>query len=595
MDREELDKLAEVILNLDDPRDFDKYMPHMSAYEFVRDCNKDRMGLNAINYFGRIYTFDEFFSKIDDIAKGFVELGVKPKDRVGMSMLATPEAIMTIYALNKVGAHIYMICGTHDKVLIEDEIKNSDAKLLIINSILYNQDISKFCDEAGVEKVISVGLDESTPVGFYADAAKFKYIKMLATIKGSCYKDDKVITWKDFYDISRFSNKVVVPFYEKGAPAISATTSGTNGKPKRPVHSCDSFNAMPIQMGMSYKEIEPGDAIFTTLPTWIDYCTENCINEAIVHGACVCLDPIFNPDHVSKRFRQYDFNHWNTIPAYLEGMVKDKGMKNMDLSRMKTITTGGDFRTPKLKERAEEVLRRNNCFIEVGQGYGYTQGLGAVASTYMKGVPANSVGKPVVGNWVKIVDIDSKEEKVLGLNECGILYTYSPCQMLYYDKDEEATKEAFVVDERGIPWYNTEDAATIDENGMLYIYDRIGKMHMVSDDKGQPAKIFPGKVKQIISMYPGIIECEVIVIPDQKRISAPVAYVVLGEGIEYSGKLPSKINDFCCQNKLESYSLPIDYVFVDKIPKTPALKVDYNELLRDYENRNNDQAIRKRK
>jgi len=594
VDRKYLNELTNIILNLDKPNEIEKYMPHMSAYQFIYESNRDSMGRYAMNYLGRRFTYEELFSRIDLAAKGFAELGVKPKDRVGMSMLATPEAVISFYALNKIGALVYMINGTHEKPSLKQEIADCDADLLIINDIFYDKDVSEFCKDANIRNVVTVSLDESTPIGFYGDIVKFKIIKLLKKLSGACYKDDCTISWKEFINIANDSILDIKPFYERNAGAVIAGTSGSTGVPSHPVLTNDGLNANSVQMAMSYTEVEAGDANFTTLPMWIIYTISNCLQEVLAFSAELELDPIFDSKHVSKRFKQYRFNHWNTIPAYIEDMVHDKGMKHVDLeNRMKTITTGGDFRSPKLKLQGEEVLRKSNSKCIVGQAYGSTQKCGCFAGTYKKDEPAESIGRPIVGNKFKIIDDMSGEE--LGPNSIGELYAYTPSIMICYDKNPDKTKEDLITDNDGVIWFKTGDYAYYDEEGRLYICGRKRRIEMTKDTSGNVTKYFPDKVKQVISLYPSIEQCEIVSIPDLNRIAVPIAYVVLSN-LEISKEdFIKSMYQYCINNNLEPYTIPVDYVFVDEIPKKPSLKVDYEKMVDDYLNHRESNNSRKRK
>lgn len=593
MDRKYLNELTNIILHLDKPNEIEQYMPHMSAYQFIYECNKDSMGNYAMNYLGRRFTYEELFSKIDLAAKGFSELGVKPKDRVGMSMLLTPEAVISFYALNKIGALVYMINGTHEKPGLRQEIIDCDADLLVINDIFYDKDVSSFCKEADIHKVLTVSLDESTPIGFYGDIVKFKIINFIKKISGARYKDDNTILWKEFMNIANQSILDIKPFYEKNAGAIIAGTSGSTGVPSHPVITNDGINANSMQMAMSYTEVNAGDANFATLPTWIIYTISNCLQEVFAFSAELELDPIFDSKHVSKRFKQYRFNHWNTIPAYIEDMVHDKGMKRVDLEdRMKTITTGGDFRSPKLKLQGEEVLRKSNSKCIVGQAYGSTQKCGCFAATYKKDEPADSIGRPIVGNRFKIIDDLSGDE--LGPNSIGELYAYTPSVMICYDKDPDKTKEDLVTDKYGVIWFKTGDYAYYDEEGRLYICGRKRRIEMTKDSSGNVTKYFPDKVKQVISLHPFIDQCEIVSIPDKNRIAVPIAYIVLSNLEVSKEDFIKSIHQYCINSNLEPYTIPVDYVFIDEIPKKPSLKVDYEKMVTDYLSHNEDSCCRKR-
>ena len=581
--REKLLELKEELLKLNDIKSLEKMLPGKSAYDFLVECSADRLDSYAVNYLGRKYTYRELIEKIDIAAKGFSSMGIKPEDMVAMGMLSTPEAIITFYALNKIGATVYMINATHEKHAIKEELLDSAASVLIINDIFYDKDIKQFADEVGVKHVVTVALDESLPLPF-KDKAKFKFVETIKKIGNACKIDPRCIKWSEFMNISQNLDIYVESYYRINMKAVLASTSGSTGNPKRPVMTNENMNSMPIQMGMTCDAFAPGDSIFTTLPCWILYSLFNSIHEPLCLGVTVDLDPLFSSKKVSDRFKLYKFNHWNTIPSYIEDMLKDKKLHNLTLGHLKTITTGGDFRTPKLKELAEKKLKENGSECEVGQGYGLSELGGSFCYTYENNMPAASVGKPLFGNRFKIVDLETGE--LCGPNQIGELYLYSPTLMMEYYKNEEATSISIVTDENSVRWYKTEDTAHYDENGCLFLDGRLRRIEISRDANGVPTKVFPDKVKQVVSRHPMVDTCEIIMVPDDKRITRPVAYIVMKTGYELDGIVQMQINQLCVENNIESYTIPTEYIAIDEIPKTPGLKTNLDALKEMYANNN---------
>ena len=546
------------------------------------------MGRVAINYLGRKISYNSLIEKIDNCAKSFTKLGVKKGDVVAIAMLSTPEAIVSFYALNKIGAIAFMVNATHDKPLIKEELEDSKAKILVINDILYDEDIMNFTNDLNYKNVITSSLDESLPYGFIGDKIKFKIVNLMKRKNNMSKKDVKCIDWANFENIGKNSSISVETNNDKSSGAVIASTSGSTGKAKRPLLTNENLNSIPIQMGMTCPVFLPGDSIFTTLPPWILYSLFNSIHEPLCLGVTVDLDPLFDSKKIHKRLKQYRFNHWNTIPGYIEDMVADEKMRKMDCSYLKSITTGGDYRTPKLKMEAEEKLKANNSFVEIGQGYGASECGGCFCYSYEKGMPAETIGKPLFGNEFKIIDQETGD--ILGPNMPGILYFYSPTLMKEYYGNQKLTNEVLSIDENGKRWYRTDDIAHYDEHGQLFMDGRIRRIELSKDSNGQPVKVFPDKIKQIISSHPLIEQCEIVMIPNEERITIPIAYIVMKEQHQLTKEIISEINDICVANNVESYMYPLDYISISQIPKTKSLKVDIEKLkeMYLYDTQNND-------
>ena len=587
MTKEELLKLKEEVLKYEKPNEIEKIIPKMSAYQFLYECSKNRLDAFALNYLGRKYTYRELFEKIDEVENGFREKGVVARDKVAMSMLATPEAIISFYALNKIGATVFMVNGTHEKPAIREELIDSGAKLLVINSIFYDKDVKSFADEANISTVVAPRLDESFPILFHLDKAKFKFVEVLKKIGSACKSDERCMSWNELLELGKKSKLNVESFYEERSIAIIASTSGSTGKPKRPALSNEAMNVVPIQMGMSCDAFAPNDTIFTTLPPWIVYSLFNSIHEPLCLGVTVELDPLFNSKKVSKRFKQYRIDHWNSIPSYIEDMNKDRGMKGLNITT-KSITTGGDYRTPGLKAEGEATLKRNGSGCEIGQGYGLTEIGGCYSYTYEKNMAPEGLGKPLVGNTQKVIDPETGKE--LGPNETGELYLYSPAMMEEYYNDPVATEKVLITDDNGVKWFKTDDMAHYDEWPQLFLDGRKRRIEISRDANGTPTKVFPDKVKQILSLHPGIEQCEIIMIPDDKRITKPVAFVVLKNNVVMDNMFMFQLNELYKNHNIESYTIPVAYNVIDEIPRLKSQKTDYEKLMEMYNSSNKEKT-----
>ena len=93
--------------------------PDYSIYLLLEESAKKREGLTAYNYFGKTATYKEFLEQIDSAASAFLQMGVKPKDIISICMPNTPEALISFYAINKIGAVANMI----HPLSAENEIK----------------------------------------------------------------------------------------------------------------------------------------------------------------------------------------------------------------------------------------------------------------------------------------------------------------------------------------------------------------------------------------------------------------------------------------------------------------------------------------
>lgn len=588
--KRELLALKDKILSITDKKDIYDFMPHKSAYDYLLARRRNHLNDVAINYLGRTITYKELFDKIDSAAKAFYELGVKEGDFVTVSMLTTPESIITFYALNKIGAVINMtnILTGLDK--LESQLEATQSKLLVMNDIFYTKDVQKVVHGSKVGTVVTCSLLDSLPFGFI-DKARYGLIEKVKSNKAIIENDDLCINWANLLKIGDKSNAHISSVYKPNEGACIAYTSGSTGNPKGVLATNESINAIPFQMELTEQKIAPNDSIFNTLPSWIFYSLVNNTHEPLCLGVTVDLDPLFNSKNIAKRIKQYRFNHWNTIPAYAEKMFENKKVAKLDLSCIKTIATGGDFLDESLERKGTKILKDGGSKTHLAQGYGASEIMGSFCYTYYDDYTLGSVGKPLVGNSFKIVDLDTLEE--LGPNQIGELYLFSPSIMKEYYRDKQETESVLIKDNNGIIWYRTGDLGHYNDKGELFIDGRLRRIIMAADENGQPTKIFPEKIKKVILNNEFVEKCEIITIPDFKYIKRPVAYIVLKDGIDFDEAIKQDLEDRC-RNNLPGYSIPVAYECINSIPLTENFKPDLKALEKDFsEKKQSDQKAKR--
>ena len=99
-------------------------MPRMKIYSYLKDVNKNRLNTTALHYYGKNITYGQLIRQIDEVANAYAALGVKAGDTVSLLSASTPESIMTVYALNKIGAITNAIDPRQNTEFIEKMIKD---------------------------------------------------------------------------------------------------------------------------------------------------------------------------------------------------------------------------------------------------------------------------------------------------------------------------------------------------------------------------------------------------------------------------------------------------------------------------------------
>jgi acyl-CoA synthetase (AMP-forming)/AMP-acid ligase II len=166
------------------------------------------------------------------------------------------------------------------------------------------------------------------------------------------------------------------------------------------------------------------------------------------------------------------------------------------------------------------VAREFGC--ELIELYGLTEGIITTLDPEDLETHAASVGKPVPGTDLRIIDDEGRE---LPVGEAGEIVGWSRFVMSGYHNRPEATAEAIWLDGSGRPWLRTGDIGRIDENGYLYLVDR--KKDMILSG-GQ--NVYPADIEAVLKMHEAVFDCAVIGIPHEKWGETPLGLVVLRAG-----------------------------------------------------------------
>ena len=579
MEKETLLKLKEQLEKEKEHRKILELMPKDTIYSYLVKCNSDHLEDIAINYLGNQISFEKLFDKIDLCASSLINAGVKPGDYVCLSPLTTPEGIISFYAINKIGAIAHFINPSMSKGEITKHIKETNSKVFITMDLFYSEEMKKAFDEGGIRLSIITSLIDSLPFGLNSDSVKYNLITAYKLHKSAVKNSKNAINWKTFMESGVLLYENYTHPFVPNSPAAVAYTSGSTGESKGVVATNEAFNAIPVLMGLSEGSIQRQDGIFNSLPLWIYYSLGNNTHEPLCLGVTLELDPLLDVKRLDKRFKMYKFNHWNTVPHYVDLAFKGDRIKKVDFSRVKTITTGGDFLLEEVKRRADEIIKMGNGTVRVGEGYGTSEVIGCFSFQSNKSYVEGSCGKPLVGNQMMILNPENLEKVNSG--ESGELYIWSPTMMSGYLNNEEKNNEVFYQDASGQTWLKTGDLAHENEYGELVPDGRIRRIVMTLDENGFPTKIIPEKLKLVVSNHEYVEKVEAITVEDPEVITKAVLFVKLNPGVNESEEVLESIRIYCEEN-LPSYMVPSPIIVVDEIPLKPSLKPDFDELEKIY-------------
>ena len=278
-----------------------------------------------------------------------------------------------------------------------------------------------------------------------------------------------------------------------------------------------------------------------------------------IHNGCTTVFlHEFNPVNVWKAVEEHRINFMMTVPLMLTFMLNVPDVDKMDLSSLDHIVCGGSI-VPGSLIRAYKDLN-----IEVENVFGITEYAGAVTFwNHDMGMDKHeSVGKPVFHGDIKIINPDTGEELPAG--EIGEICINGPQIFKGYWGNPEETAKVIINN-----WYHSGDMGKKDEDGFIYVVDRLKDM-IVSGGEN----IYPAEIEAVIAKHPGVAEVAVVGMRDDTWGEVPQAFVAKMPGAELTEEDIFTI----CRENLAKFKVVKDVVFVYYLPRKGVAKVMKTEL-----------------
>ena len=498
--------------------------------------NLVKIGDERIEKFGdtRAYVFeDEEFSSLRlnemgrRLAGGLKSLGIGRGDHVVVSLSNSPEVFACFGAIWRLGAVIVPIMF----LLGEDETRyildHSDAKAVITS-----------VDLLGKIENAARGIDHINKIIVLDGEDRGNQVAFSGLIKNPPLQQTEEMKADDV--------------------ALMIYTSGTTGRPKGVMLSHNNLHQNALSTYEAGEAVK-GDVALLCLP--LAHSFGVVIMNAGFHSPYSegfgVLMRWFDPEQVLRLIEKYRVTLFIGVPVMYQLLLAHPAADKYDTSSLERCTISA---APVTEELYRSFTTKFNC--KMYEAYGLTEASPAVA-VCRPSMPLKkgSTGIPIPGVEVKIFDLDDNE---CPAGEQGEIVVKGPNVMLGYYKRPEETAETL----RG-GWLHTGDVGYLDEEGYLYITDRIKDMII----KGG-YNIYPSEIEGYLEAHPAVGEVAVIGIPDQKYGEDVMAFIVRTPGQELDEGGLIKF----AKSKITPFKAPSRVKFVDGLPKSLVGKVLKKEL-----------------
>jgi long-chain acyl-CoA synthetase len=340
--------------------------------------------------------------------------------------------------------------------------------------------------------------------------------------------------------------------------AVLSFTSGTAGSPKAAMLTHGNLLANLEQcQALPGRSQGPDDVVLGVLPLFHIFGLNVVLGLSFIAGATVLLIERFDPQSALEAIVNHGVTVVSGAPTMWAAWVSLPGTRPGALATVRLATSGA----AKLDAQVQRAIE-DRFGIQIMEGYGLTEASPVVSSGTGLSAPEGSIGVPLPGVSVRLVDRDGHDALV---GDPGEIWVAGPNVFTGYWNDPEATQRA--VDDAG--WLHTGDVAVVDDEGFLYLVDRVKDLIIVSG-----FNVYPAEVEEVIASHPGVEQAAVIGVPHPHSGEAVKAYVVVRDGasVEEDDVIAH------CEAQLARYKCPQKVMFVDELAQSATGKVRRSAL-----------------
>lgn len=537
-------------------------LPSCTMYEYLEQNNKDYSDDFALVYFGKKITYGGLFDGIDQTAKALQYIGVQDGDIVTILSSNTPETIMSVYALNRLGAIANMEYVTETVENTRAAIEKCKSKVVIVLDALMEK-FSALAESPIIEHILVLPLSRSMPI----------FLRTLLQLQSKSKHDySKAIYYSSLLAKAKDENLHIAK-YAENTPAVILHSGGTTGIPKGVLLSNDNLNSVAwqnINFDVGYQR---GETFMHSIPPFHAFGLGLGIHMPLCLGLCMILSPKFDEISIVKMFMKYKPNYAIFGCTHALHIAK---YCDSDLSFLKMFAMGGASISKEDEESINDFLSKHNSKSHACIGYGLSETSSEICAELNKWYgKVGSVGIPFCKANVKILSIDTLEEQKY--NKEGEICLSAPSLMLEYYQNKDETDKVIFFSSDGSRYLRTGDTGYMDEDGFLFITGRIKRIYSTRDVPGGTFfKLFPDYITSLIRNLTHVCDAAVVCIPNEDYRNIAIAYVVTNDDIN-ENDIENEINSHL-RSVVPDYCIPKHIVIVKSIPTTPIGKVDFKAL-----------------
>lgn len=502
------------------------------------------------------WTYKDFDERTDALAKGLLAIGMQPGDHLGVWARNIPDWLTFMYATAKVGIVMVTVNPIYKSHEIDYVLKQSDMKALCIIDAYRDVDYLQIVRDLVPES-------QEMPRG-YLQTETYPHLKNLIYMgpekhRGfysvpellllGQHRPDSDLEWaSDQFD----NNDVVMMQY----------TSGTTGFPKGVMLTHRNILNNGFYIGEGQK-LGPEDRVCLPVPFFHCFGCVLGVMANLTHRSTMLIVEDFDASLVLQALHKEKATAVYGVPTMFIAELNHPDFDTFDLSHMRTGIMAG---SPCPPETMREVMDKMNM-TEITICYGLTETSPVFTQTSADDDiehKCETVGKKHPPVDVRV--IDPVDGHICGVGEPGELCCKGYNVMKGYYKMPEETAKAIDAD----GYLHSGDLGMVDEDGYYRVTGRIKDMIIRGGEN-----IYPLEVENFLLTHPGVLDAQVVGIPDEKYGEIVGAFLRVRPG--YEDLTEEAVREWAIP-RIARYKVPKRVFFVDDFPMTPSMKVQKFKL-----------------
>ncbi|WP_108680895.1 long-chain fatty acid--CoA ligase [Methyloceanibacter sp. wino2] len=516
----------------------------------------ERHGSRMCTYFeGKTLTYEEIGALSDRAAKGLAALGVREGVRVGLLLPNSPTYLIYFFGILKAGGTVVNFNPLYSVEELAFQIRDSGTEIMVTLDLhlLFKK----------IEPLLADGtLGRAVVADFASLLPTLKQIGLMMTRKvrrakvGLSRQRRKIVRERD---LLANNGRFVRPTIKPEAVAVLQYTGGTTGTPKGAMlsHANIFINTAQVRL-WGQRPPEVVDRILGVLPLFHVFAMTTVMTFGVANGMEIVLMPKFELGRTLKLIGKLRPTVMPGVPTLFQALLHHRHIDRFDLSSLQFCISGGAALPMHVKKGFEKFI--GGWLVE---GYGLSETSPVATCNPFDGHKDGSIGLPLPRTEITIRSLENPEQE-MPMGEPGEICIAGPQVMSGYWNKADETAAVFVG-----KYFRTGDVGYMDEDGFIFIVDRIKDMINTAG-----FKVYPRRIEDALHEHPAVAECCVVGIPDSYRGEAPKAYVRLHDGrTETAVDLMTFLRP-----KLSKLELPVAIEFRDELPKTMIGKLSKKAL-----------------